>query len=152
MKLHWDDVSPFVYVGLMLVAFVVIIGNVTGCVTPYHEPDGSYVKLAAPETRSLFGTNMAFSRLQRCEGPKKSVLFYLENDFTNCAYLTAEESEQWRHGYSRGAGPEIVGAAIVGGSIGAGAAVGGANATAGAAASASNTAIQTISGGKKGRR
>lgn len=33
MKLHWDDVSPFVYTALMLVAFVVIVGSLTGCST-----------------------------------------------------------------------------------------------------------------------
>lgn len=121
-----------------------------GCVSPYKESDGHYVKLAAPETRSFFGTNMAFSRLQRCEGPEKGVMFYTEGDFSNCQYLTAEEQEAWKHGYSRGAGPEIVGAVIMGGSIGAGAALsGGANASAGAAASATNIAVQTVTPHKK---
>lgn len=31
MKLHWDDVSPFVYTALMLVAFVLVVGSLTGC-------------------------------------------------------------------------------------------------------------------------
>lgn len=64
--------------------------------------------------------------------------------------LSKAEQDEWEHGYSRGAGPEIVGAAIVGGSVGAGAALGGgANAVAGASASATNIAVQTVGKGKR---
>lgn len=31
MKLHWDDVAPFLYTAAMLVAFVLIVGGLTGC-------------------------------------------------------------------------------------------------------------------------
>lgn len=125
--------------------FIFALLMLAGCITPIKEPDGRYVKVASPETRSLFGTNFIYGRLQRCDGPEKVVMFYLDDDFKNCEYVTAEEQEQWKHGYSRGAGPEIVGAMIVGGSIGAGAALsGGAQATATAGAAATNTAVQSV--------
>lgn len=134
------------WVGGMLV-FVLF-----GCVSPYKQPDGKYIKTSQTEIRSAFGTNQSFARLERCDGPSKKVLFYTEGDFSNCVMLTKPEQDEWMHGYSRGAGPEIVGAAIVGGSVGAGAALsGGANASAGAAASATNIAVQTVNPGKPGR-
>lgn len=123
-----------------------------GCVTPYKEPSGRYIKTSQSEVRSAFGTNQSFARLERCDGPAKKVWFYLEGDFSNCVMLTKAEQDEWQHGYSRGAGPEIVGAAIVGGSVGAGAALsGGAHASAGAAASATNIATQAVTVGKHKR-
>lgn len=124
--------------------FMFLLLIVAGCVTPYKQPDGKYIKTSQSEMRSMFGTNQSFARLERCDGPEKKVLFYLEGDFKNCEALKPEEQAAWQHGYSRGAGPEIVGAAIVGGSIGAGAALGGGNAAASATAGAANTAIQSI--------
>lgn len=127
----------------IIIAFMVLV--LAGCITPYKEPSGRYVKPAQSEVRSAFGTNQSFSRLERCDGPAKKVWFYLEGDFSNCVMMTKAEQDEWMHGYSRGAGPEIVGAAIMGGSVGAGAALsGGANAAAGATANASNVAIQTV--------
>lgn len=117
-----------------------------GCVTPYQEPSGRYITTTQSEIRSAFGTNQSFARLQRCDGPEKEPwLFYKQSDFTNCVLLTKAEQDEWMHGYSRGSGPEIVSAAIMGGSIGAGAALsGGAKASAGATATASNMAIQSV--------
>lgn len=128
--------------------------SLSACITPHKEVSGKYIKTAQTEIRSAFGTNQSFARLERCDGPVRSVLFYWEGDFQNCVMLTAVEQNEWQHGYSRGAGPEIVGAAIVGGSVGAGAALsGGANAAAGASASATNTVTQTAAPhGHYGRR
>lgn len=128
-------------------AIVIVALSLSACVTPYKEPSGKFVKVVPAEDRSSFGTNLTFGRLARCEGPDKKVMFYTEGDFTNCVLLTKAEQDDWMFGYSRGAGPEIAGAAIVGASVGVGAAMsGGANAAAGASASASNTAIQTVTG------
>lgn len=127
-------------------AILILIALVSGCISPYKEVGGKYIKTSQSEVRSAFGTNQSFARLERCEGPDKKVWFYLEGDFKNCVMLTRAEQDEWQHGYSRGAGPEIVGAAIVGGSIGAGAALGGGNAAASAGATATNTAIQTVTG------
>ena len=118
----------------------------TACVTPYKEPSGRYIKTGQTEMRSMFGTNQSFARLERCNGPEKKVWFYTEGDFENCVMLTKAEQDEWLHAYSRGSGPEIVGAVIMGGAIGAGAAVSGVNAAAGATANATNTAIQTVGG------
>lgn len=134
------------------IMMLVLAVMATGCVTPYKEPSGKFIKTSQTEVRSLFGTNQSFARLERCVGPEKKVLWYSDGDFTNCVMLTAAEQNEWEHGYSRGAGPEIVGAAIVGGSIGAGAALSGGSAAASASARASNTAIQTITGGRHHRR
>lgn len=133
--------------GLVVVGMMVVL---VGCVTPYKEPSGKYIKTAQTEMRSMFGTNQSFARLERCNGPEGWTLFFTEGDFKNCVLLTKVEQDEWMHAYSRGSGPEIVGAAIMGGAIGAGAAVSGVNAAAGASASATNTAIQTV--GKHGRR
>ena len=127
-------------------AILILAALVGGCISPYKEVGGKYIKTSQSEVRSAFGTNQSFARLERCEGPDKKVWFYLEGDFKNCVMLTRAEQDEWQHGYSRGAGPEIVGAAIVGGSIGAGAALGGGNAAASAGATATNTAIQTVTG------
>ena len=131
----------------IIMAFMVLV--LAGCITPYKEPSGRYVKPAQSEVRSAFGTNQSFSRLERCDGPSKKVWFYLEGDFSNCVMMTRAEQDDWMYGYSRGSGPEVAGAAIMGGAIGIGAAVSGVNASAGAAANASNTAIQTVNKGKK---
>jgi len=125
--------------------------SLSSCITPYKEPSGKFVKVVPAEDRSSFGTNLSFGRLARCEGPDKKVMFYTDGDFSNCILLTKAEQDEWMFGYSRGAGPEIVGAAIVGGSIGAGAALSGGSTAASASARASNTAIQTVTGGKHRR-
>ena len=133
----------FVVFALLLIA---------GCVTPYKEPSGKFIKTSQTEVRSLFGTNQSFARLERCDAPVKKVLWYSESDFKNCVMLTAADQNEWQYGYSRGAGPEIVGAAIVGGSVGVGAALSGGGAAASAGASATNTAIQTVTTGRHHRR
>ena len=134
-------------------AVLVLIGvaMLMGCLSPYKEMGGTYIKTSQSEVRSAFGTNQSFARLERCDGPEKKVMWYTEGDFTNCRLLTKAEQDEWLHGYSRGAGPEIVGAAMVGASIGTGAALsGGAQATASGSASAINIANQAVT--VKGRR
>jgi hypothetical protein len=133
--------TSFVFAFLLLV----------GCVTPYKEQSGKFIKTSQAEVRSLFGTNQSFARLERCEGPEKKVLWYSDSDFTKCVMLTAAEQNEWEHGYSRGAGPELAGAAIMGGSIGIGAALSGGTAAASAGASATNIAVQTVTTGKHRR-
>jgi hypothetical protein len=125
--------------------------SLSACVTPYREPSGKFIKTSQTEVRSLFGTNQSFARLERCEGPEKKAWFYTDGDFQNCVMLTKAEQVEWEHGYSRGAGPELAGAAIMGGSIGIGAALSGGSAAASAGASATNTAIQTVTVGKHRR-
>jgi len=127
--------------------------SLLGCVTPYREPSGKYLKTAQTEIRSAFGTNQSFGRMERCDGPVKGAWFYYTaGDFKNCVLLTKAEQDEWLHAASRGSGPEIVGAVIMGGSIGAGAALsGGAQATAGATAAASNLAVQSVNVGKHRR-
>ncbi len=127
--------------------------SLLGCVTPYREPSGKYLKTAQTEIRSAFGTNQSFGRMERCDGPVNGAWFYYTNkDFKNCVLLTKAEQDEWLHAASRGSGPEIVGAVIMGGSIGAGAALsGGAQATAGATAAASNLSVQSVNVGKHRR-
>lgn len=144
-KKEYDKMRKMKTLGIILLSLAAI-----SCVTPYKEPSGKYIKTAQTEMRSMFGTNQSFARLERCNGPEGWTLFFTEGDFTNCVLLTKADQDEWLHAYSRGSGPEIVGAAIMGGAIGAGAAVSGVNAAAGATANASNTAIQTV--GKHGRR
>lgn len=134
------------------VLIAVMLGALCGCVTPYKETSGKFIKTSQAEVRSLFGTNQSFARLERCDGPEKKVLWYSDSDFTKCVMLTAAEQNEWEHGYSRGAGPEIAGAAIMGASVGVGAAMSGGSAAASAGATATNTAIQTVTGGKHHRR
>jgi hypothetical protein len=134
--------------GLVLVFCVAVVG----CVTPFKEPSGKYIKTSQTEVRSLFGTNQSFARLERCDGPSKKVLWYSDSDFQNCVMLTKADQDEWQHGYSRGAGPELAGAAIMGGSIGIGAALSGGSAAASAGASATSTAIQSVTTGRHGRR
>jgi len=123
----------------------------SGCITPHKEVNGQYTKPAKTEERSVFGTNHGFARLERCDVEKEPWFFWFERDFKNCRLLTAAEQAEWEGDQSRGAGPEIVGAAIVGGSIGAGvAASGGAKATATGSATAVNIANQAVN--VKGRR
>lgn len=154
----WNIVSPFMYTALMLVAFVVIVGSLTGCISTYkvtdefQNPEKTLVVVTKDtEIRSFFGTNGGADILEICEGPQKVRLFYLEGDFANCKVLKEEHPlyALFHHKQSRGAGAEVVAGAFIGAGLGVS---GGTTAAANAAASASNTAIQTISGGKKGRR
>lgn len=128
----------------------VLVLMLAGCVTPYKEPSGKYLRTMQVEIRSAFGTNQSFARMARCNrAAKPFYLWYSDEDFTNCVLLTQAEQNEWLHAYSRGSGPEIVGAVIMGGSIGAGAALsGGAQATAGATAGATNIAVQSVTVGK----
>ena len=130
---------------------LLIVMVISGCMTPYKQPNGTYIKTSQTEIRSLFGTNQSFARLEKCDGPAKKVLWYSDSDFKNCVMLTPAEQSEWLYGYSRGSGPELAGAAIMGGSIGIGAALSGVNASAGASASAANTAIQSVTTGKHRR-
>lgn len=136
-------------------AIGILVLSLTGCITPHQEISGKWIKPAKTEERSAFGTNQGFARLQRCDGPehkKPWYRFYTESDFDKCVYLTKAEQDEWEHASSRGAGPEIVGWLLVGVGAGAGLAASGGNAAASAGASATNTAIQTVTGGKHHRR
>lgn len=133
---------------MIIIPVLFMIGLLTGCITPHKEVNGLYTKPAKTEERSLFGTNHGFARLERCTGPAEQPwLFWFESDFKDCRLLTKAEQDEWEGDQSRGAGPEIVGAAIMGGSIGAGAALSGSNAT----AKAGNTAVQRVTVGKHRR-
>jgi hypothetical protein len=100
---------------------VSIIGLIllVGCVSPHKESNGKYIKPAFTEERSPFGTNFAFGRLERCDGPQKKVLFYLSGDFTNCQWLSMEEQIAWQHGYSQGQGGQILEGVMNAGALGA---------------------------------
>lgn len=120
--------------------FLLLIFALSGCISPHKEASGTYIKTAHTEYRSLLGTNNSFAQLQRCDGPKKSVLFYLEGDFTNCQTLPLEESLAWQHGYSQGQGGQILSGAMNAGAVGAIAATtAGGNAAANAAVTITNT-------------
>lgn len=93
--------------GLLVLALTLVAA---GCVSPHQEGPGVYIKTAHTEFRSLFGTNNSFAKLERCDGPTRAVLFYLEGDFANCRDLTPEEEWRWHHGYSQGQGGQIVNA------------------------------------------
>lgn len=128
---------------------LVCLALLAGCVSPYKESDGKYLKLAAPEERSPFGTNFVFARLQRCDGPQKKVLFYMDKDFSNCEWLKPEEQFAWQHGYSQGQGGQIVEGAMNAGALGGLAAV---KSGGSAAASATVTAVQGVTVIGKGHR
>lgn len=120
---------------LWLVGILVL----AGCITPIREGD-KFIKPVAAEVRSPFGTNINFPRLQRCDGPSKVVLFYLDADFTNCAYLTKDEQELYQFGYSQGQGGQVVSGMMNAGAVGAIAAT----AAGGEAANATASAVQTV--------
>jgi len=131
--------------------FAVAAVLLAGCVSPYKEAAGTYIKTAHTEFRSPFGTNDSFAKLQRCQGPTYVVLFYTEGDFTECRDLPVEEAFLWQHGYSQGQGGQILEGAMNAGALGALAAT---KAGGSAAASASAVAVQsvTVTAGKHGRR
>lgn len=126
----------------MWIVLLVLVVWLSGCVTPIRESGGQFVKPVATEVRSPFGTNLVFTRLQRCDGPKGSVLFYLEGDFTNCVYLPPEEAVAYSFGYSQGQGGQIAEGAMNAGALGALAAT---KAGGTAATSATAIAIQSTS-------
>lgn len=96
--------------GVWVVVLLWMLAAFTGCVSPHAEGGGKFVKLAHTEVRSPFGTNDSFAKLQRCDGPTRPVLFYLEADFSNCVDLSMAERLAWEHGYSQGQGGQILGA------------------------------------------
>lgn len=123
---------------MRIVFLVLLVLFVGGCVSPYQESAGTYIKTAHTEFRSPFGTNDSFSKLQRCEGPDRKVLFYLEDDFKNCVDLTLEEKLAWDHGYSQGQGGQIVSGAMNAGAVGA---IAASHAGGNAAATVTNTIV-----------
>lgn len=126
-------------------AIGILVLSLTGCITPVKEESGKFIKAVQSANRDEWGTNQSFGRLQRCDGPEAEPwLFYRDKDFTGCKFLTKAEQGEWMHASSRGAAPEIVGAVIVGSSIGAGAAMSGGRTAASAGSSATNIAIQTV--------
>jgi hypothetical protein len=131
----------------MLVLILGLFLILAGCITPHKEVNGQYTKPAKTEERSFFGTNHGFARLERCDGPTKEPwLFWAEKDFKNCVLLTKAEQAEWEGDQSRGAGPEVVGAVIIGASLGTGLAVSGGNAAANATSSSAAKAISKTRG------
>lgn len=129
---------------LIMSLVVVVCIAVSGCISPYHEGGGKYIKAAQSEVRSPFGTNQSFARLQRCDGPTTVVAFYLDADFTNCVPLTHEEATAWFHGYSQGQGGQIMQGLMNAGALGAVAATAGGSDAAATAGSATVTIINKI--------
>lgn len=116
-------------------------------VTPPAEGKKKMVVTGDTEVRSLFGTNGGGDVFELCDGPEKTMMFYTRADFNKCEILVHTHPLRlaFDHKQSRGAGPEIVGAAIVGGSIGVGAALSGGGAAANATANATSRAtMQSI--------
>lgn len=130
--------------------FVFAFLLLAGCLSPYKQPDGSYLVTKHSEVRSPFGTNGGFDFLERCKGPEKKVLFYLEADFTNCEQVEIEPT-QAAHKSSQGQGGQIMEGAMNAGALGAAIAT---RAGGNAAASAGAVAIQstTVTVGKGHRR
>lgn len=145
MRTIWEMLSPF---PLIIAALWLV-----GCVSPHKEASGKYVKAAHVEARSPFGTNDSFAKLQRCDGPSRAVLFYLEADFSNCEDLSAADRSAWEHGYSQGQGGQILGAVTTLAGFGwLAEAQAGANLINSATASASGgSALVNIRNGKTGR-
>lgn len=64
----------------------VLAVSVLGCVSPYQIPgtDDQFLVTKHSEVRSPFGTNGGFDFLERCKGPSRVVMFYMNADFTDC--------------------------------------------------------------------
>lgn len=130
--------------------FSLMLLILVGCVSPYKESTGTYIKTAHTEFRSPFGTNNSFAKLQRCKGPEYMVLFYTEGDFKDCQDLSAGELYVWQHGYSQGQGGQIVEGMMNAGAVGAIAATrAGGNATASAGVIAIQSTAVTVPRGHR---
>ncbi len=123
---------------MRIVMLALSIMVLAGCLSPYKEASGTYIKTAHSEFRSPFGTNNSFAKLQRCRGPEKVVLFYFEADFTDCKDLDMSETMLWSHGYSQGQGGQVVSGAMNA------AALGGVAAAAGGAGNAVSSSTATV--------
>lgn len=123
--------------------FVLSLLLLSGCMSPYKQPDGSFLITKHAEVRSPFGTNGGYDFLEKCQGPEGSVLFYMESDFSNCQQVKLEEYQQItaNHKASQGQGGQILEGAMNAGALGALAAT---KAGGNAAASAGAVAIQTV--------
>lgn len=112
-----------------------------GCVSPYKEASGTFLKASTVETRSPFGTNMTYAVIERCKGPQTVVLFYFDADFTECVPVKDFDG-WWTLGYSQGQGGQVLSGLMNA------AALGGVAAAAGSAgnavSSASSTVINTV--------
>lgn len=121
----------------------------SGCMTTYKEPAGTIIAPAQVEIRSAVGTNQSFARLKRCQKPEKEPwFFYWERDLEGCVLLTKAEQDEWEKASSPGALPQVVAATAVGTGL---AMSGGTTAAAGATVNATQTAVQTVTGGKHRR-
>ncbi len=133
--------------------FVLSLVLLSGCISPYKQPDGSFLLTKHTEVRSPFGTNGGYDFLEKCQGPEGSVLFYMESDFSNCQQVKLEEYQQItaNHKASQGQGGQILEGAMNAGALGALAAT---KAGGNVAASAGAVAIQTVTvtAGKGHRR
>lgn len=153
MRRTWELVSPLIWI----VVGLWVYAAVAGCVSPYKVPSKELDKLGlAPiegkakfvvskdsEKRQPFGTNGGQDFTELCDGPEKKVLFYFEDDFTDCELLQPEHPLRAaaEHKTSKGAGPDLLMGAAVAGTGGAIAAGVGANVAVSAAANASSKAV-----------
>jgi len=75
---------------------------ISGCATYADLGEGHVARTVVTEERSMFGTNMGFSKLQHCEKDAKGEL-------VNCRDLTA-----WVPMWSQGVGGQVMGGALTG--------------------------------------
>lgn len=130
-----------------LILFVAVM--LSGCLSVYKEPEGTFIVTKHSEARSPFGTNGGFDIPERCDGPNKKVMFYFESDFANCKVLKYDDPVYlvMYHKQSQGQGGQIVEGLAGGAGLGAVAAT---RAGGNAAASASVTAVNAVSVVTKG--
>lgn len=119
----------------MIVLVAVLLG---GCHSAYDLGGGKWMVTQATEQRSPGGTNMGFSRVAICDGPKERTSFgspfWGAEDYQNC-----EAKSEWIASSSQGQGGQVAAGALIGVGIGAAGAVMG-----GSSATSSSLATQSI--------
>lgn len=120
--------------------FALAVMLTAGCVSPYKEPSGKFLKLATVETKPALGigTNTIAYKLLRCDGPSTVVLFYFDADLQPCEEVSREESSVWIYGTSQGQGGQVISGLVNA------AALGGVAAAAGSAGNAVSSASTTV--------
>lgn len=138
---------------VIYVAVAVLIVTISGCISPYKQPDGSFLITKHTEVRSPFGTNGGYDFLERCQGPEKKVLFYTESDFSNCQQVKLEEHQKItaNHKSSQGQGGQIIEGMMNAGALGAVAATRSGGSTAASAASIAVQSVTVTTGKGRGR-
>lgn len=108
---------------------LVLIALLTGCSTYAELGQGHVARTLVSEERSLFGTNIAYSKLQHCEKNKAGEL-------VKCKGMT-----KWVAASSQGVGGQIISGAFIGAGIGAGAAFSGTSNAVSATSSSVSSAV-----------